>query len=1716
MRAYWSYIAGLLLLTVLGCAEERPPIDRVQPFALKKSHFIGEDFNNTKDDPEFWTQGTLIDVGYGASQGGLFTSTYAQPMSRIKWQITEDLLIGRISFERIDNSDGKGLNQDQTKGKQDGVIAVAFRIVSHFDIINAYNPTTGEELNIRQENMMDRPWYEREYVRVDWSQNLNLDSYDFDTLSLLGVYGGLRYEPMRYDVTDPKDPDAPLFDLEEGYFDVTTKAFVKPKEIDLSSFGWGIDSFPACFLDADFLGGSGPSGSCNPVELTIRHSFKRVVDTDFEPQDWDGFRFSAFGAFNVERTGYARNYGMVDAKWRRFITRYNIWQRSHYYDAPEAMEGPIECNTTEIADITSDDNHDGTVDVCEAAGSGSRCNIYRQRCTLPFRDRKIRPVIWYYTVDSDLDYYDASEKATHEWDMAMRLAVRSAQYAECVNTTKDYNEPMTLGNYIRDDFKDDLRTTVDSDAEYNDLINRFHSDFILPNESGEDYLKRIDTIGVVQVRQLYNQNQQEYYQNQRNQMNTTSKSCASQYPLHFGQQDQNESLVALGWEVKACIKSEMALLGYPLTFEEGSTLAQAATEEVINTCRTQAIEIAERRNYEEADALVSLAMMDPIIILCHSPVEVGDHPYCGTENDRLDEDLSMVDCQLAPDDSEVAERCSETLNVRMGDLRYHQVNVMKHPQTPSPWGIYTDAEDPVTGETISASINVWGHVNDLWSQKVIDVLRYMKGELTTSEVTEGKNINQWALAAEQASRQGMAPKMTKAQRDNRIVELASGGQLDAETLDQVRTHIHQPLPENLRKQAFDLKQQLKNVKAHISAPSHNQATYMARAQNAYGSEVEAELFDPMVQEMMGVSGLPISPEVLNRASLLRGGNPMIQRNFELFKEAALAERGSCILHEAPAPHGFSSLAEMLERKFGAFNPDDDESDQLDRAEKMRSYLARRAHYAVIVHEMGHSVGLRHNFVSSSDAFNYRPQYWQLRTKNGAVTEVCEDLSADGENCVGPRYFDPMTKNETEQGLWMWMHSSVMDYAGEPTQDMLGLGAYDFAAARSFYGDIHSVYRDDSFAFNNGSTFKDQGILSKMDSFGGILGFDWDVSKGDNETDPLHYSQLNNYYGLIDNCKTVNPSDFRPSTWDDKVDGKWEPTFDGLIVKVNGQYSRCQQPKVDYRHWDTLRRPAENELNSGFYRGGNAISLVDNRVRVPYGFGTDGWADTGNLSVYRHDNGADPYELFDFFITQQEVNHIFDNYRRGRQSFSVRRAAGRTLGRYNSKMRDGAKGLGLLKSIYRDFVKNLGYDFDTFWAALADDFFDLNLIASGIAFDHFARQLARPEDGAHFLDQDFVLRSTRDAIGIDEDSAVLNIPNGATGLFATVGIGGRPIENGLAQDKGEFDSWYTQNAGSYYDKMYTPMLMTESVDNFISSDRSEFVDGRFRSISMADLFPEGYRRWLANNLTGDDDLKGPKLKSNRDGDVEVDENGYPTTPIGWVSWWGSTPRVCFPGNNAIFCDQFGNEEPDSFGASQVNFTVTLDPQVGWEQQKFLISWTMMYLPENQQQWWIDQLRLWEFGVDTDPQFENRIEFHYPEGKSYVAKTFGTEKIFGKTVQRGIAARVLEYANDLLVLAYQTTNGPDLNNDGKPDWYIPVFSEETGRAKVLYDPTLAAISALGGVQDGGTSSCNRTTNEGCTCSSNRACTKLRQYVEVPYFLRQALDAYGLSNFRARGIY
>ncbi|MGI5864654.1 MAG: hypothetical protein ACOX6T_21760 [Myxococcales bacterium] len=1635
-RSRYPLIAALVALGLaVGCAEERDPINRVQPNALPKKFFVGEKLLDASDDPEFWSQATLIDVGYGAAQDGLFTSTYAQPMSRVKFVIQEKQLIARLTYERIDDSDHKGMGPMS----DDGIIVAVYPILSHFDIQREYNPVTGEEYNVIGENQSDRPWYEREYMRVDWSKNQNVDSYDFDTLSMLGIYGGVTYEPLAYYINDPTHPDAPHFSVEEGYFDVTNKAFAVPALIDLSMFDWGINSFPACYLENDFLGGSAPAGNCNPVELTIRHSFRRVVDTDYEPANWDGYRFKAYGAFYTERKGYARAYGgITDDRWYRFINRYDIWDLSHYYADPEKRVGEVRCFTPETTPIGADPHRDllsmqgdqlvagpnGTEDECEevtkALGvGGSRCNEFTQKCTLPYRLRKPVTQVWYYTTGSDPVYFQGTDWAAQEWDVALRSAVMTARYSEC----------MRAGG--------------------------------------------------------------------------SRETCEQEWPIYRGQQDENEDAIALADEVDACRRG-LAYLG--------------------RDCDEVADKVGAERGYSAG--VIATAKMPEMIVLCHSPVEANDHPLCAPADERLPEGMTAADCHKAAKerDAQTLAVCRKARNARLGDLRYNQVNTIETPQTPSPWGIMVDSIDPYNGQTVATSINAWSFVTDMWVQSVIDIARYIKGELSTEQITNGEYIKDWSQAAQAAAGGGAAPLMSAREVDARISDFV-GKDVSKITPQAARAVLGHP---SLRNKIHEVNKRARssNWAAHAWAVSSQAATYNARMHRAQNTAFEAQLITPMMVEYSGVTKLGSADVQAQFASPLRAANPSVLREMRRLRELALAERGACMLEEAPAPLSVANLADALERKFNTkFSAQDSKDVQAARAERMIKWMRQRVHESVIVHEMGHSVGLRHNFVSSADPYNYRPQYWSLRTLNGGAINKCTDVQTTEEGakyCVGPRYFDPTTKDERDNLIWMWMQSSIMDYAGETTQDLLGLGAYDFAAARMFYGDTVAIYdKKDEWGLG---TARATGLFDKMDSFGGIVGLQYSIydpsctdqdSACSGKTRSLHYSELQQHYKMVHACDPVDPTVFKPATWNEKELGPWDPLLDGMIVSFEGQgsrsYTRCKQEPVDYVQWSTLRFPTKEEAGE-YYWGGPSIA-ANGSIRVPYGFATDNWADLGNLSVYRHDNGGDAYELFDFFITQQEVYHIFDNYRRNRHAFSVRSSANRALYRYNAKMRDGAKGLGLMANIYRNIGEEEGLGFDTFWPVVAKHNFASNILASSIAFDHFARQLQRPQSGVHTKDPEGIWRSTDDSyFEIPSDAPRLVIPNGAWGdRMGNMQYGGRLLENRLCETCGEYDSYYTMNAGQYYDKLNTAYLMAESVDNFISDSRRDFLDGRYRSVSMADLFPDGYRRWLANNLTGDTFIKGARVAADASGRPLMDADGYPSMGIGWTRWGATTPTVCFQSPYSLGI-------PDGNGGLQCTTnppakTAVLDPQVDWEQHKFLIAYTLLYLPENQQQWWLQQMNIWELGADSDPGFTNRIEFHDPSGKVFIAKTFGKEKIFEKPVQKGIAARVLEYANELMAQAYVTTDGPDLDGDDKPDWYLPVFKSD-GTPMVKWDPGVWAVSdQWQGVPKEG---CNENDNSKCICSDNRACIKLSKYVELPFFFRQAMAAYGLADPSMRGIW
>ena len=189
--------------------------------------------------------------------------------------------------------------------------------------------------------------------------------------------------------------------------------------------------------------------------------------------------------------------------------------------------------------------------------------------------------------------------------------------------------------------------------------------------------------------------------------------CNAPFAMWTGQQEDIDEAVRIARDVDACRRKS----GF-------------SAPSCIDLARAGGAAVAEERGApDEASALAigAIAAMDPIIVLCHNPVVAGDHAACGKAG----------------------------LVARPGDLRYNIVLNVESPQTPSPWGIMVDGNDPLTGEKVAGSMNVWTHATDIAAQQVVDLVRYINGELTTEQITNGSYVRDWAGASRLGSAAGL-------------------------------------------------------------------------------------------------------------------------------------------------------------------------------------------------------------------------------------------------------------------------------------------------------------------------------------------------------------------------------------------------------------------------------------------------------------------------------------------------------------------------------------------------------------------------------------------------------------------------------------------------------------------------------------------------------------------------------------------------------------------------------------------------------------------------------------------------------------------------------------------------------------------------------------------------------------------------------------------------
>lgn len=390
---------------VPGCGDPQPAVNRVQPNALEKAMFAGE----------WYMQQTVIDTPYSVGftfvgeQGGL---------ERIRWEIQEDYLVARRSYQHIANSEPEGIGG---AGDETGAAIAMYRIQSHFDIRRQYNPTTGEELNVIEENSTDRPWYERRFMRVDWSTNLISET---DLFALHRVIDGVSAEPVAYYVQDPTDPNAPRFDRDENdtvnYIDIVNQLFVRPETVHFD--GWG--DIPVCYLYyTDHL-------DCTASQITIRNSFLRVEptrDTQYQPMVYTGDRMERFGYFNTIRAGYDEQYGIVEGARFHFVNRHNLWQSSHRTNADGSL---VACTLDSDCSSTSGSVCD--LDLARAHRTLDANGHLSGACTIPYVDREIRPVVYYTSTNFPDDLLPDAQAFADDWNSAFVDTVASLRENECL------------------------------------------------------------------------------------------------------------------------------------------------------------------------------------------------------------------------------------------------------------------------------------------------------------------------------------------------------------------------------------------------------------------------------------------------------------------------------------------------------------------------------------------------------------------------------------------------------------------------------------------------------------------------------------------------------------------------------------------------------------------------------------------------------------------------------------------------------------------------------------------------------------------------------------------------------------------------------------------------------------------------------------------------------------------------------------------------------------------------------------------------------------------------------------------------------------------------------------------------------------------------------------------------------------------------------------
>ena len=357
-------LSGLLAAAaiVAGCPGIGD-IDRTQPDKVQKSIFKNADGSPK----EYFFRQTIIDVP--ATNGTTFIGEQGDT-ERVVFEVSEDFLYAYRSYGHLQDTDNGAIAGEQGDGyvrpgtgPYHGAPIAAYPIQSHFDVQRQYNAATGEQSNVLVENTNDRPWNEREFMRVQWGSNFIAD-FRFGGASSLQAT--ISRDIQEQDDNKENTKDRPV--VTEDYIDLVMEMHVVPEHYDFRAYGYGL--IPVCyFYDSiykDCLGGTVKvRSSFVPVDKLPRYAGEADGKSDYVAMDYDDLRFQKFGFFRTERYRFDDQYGVVEPAQIRLANRWNIWNNAADCYDPELAKPYSKCTPDQIRPIVYYLNEDFPFEIKE-------------------------------------------------------------------------------------------------------------------------------------------------------------------------------------------------------------------------------------------------------------------------------------------------------------------------------------------------------------------------------------------------------------------------------------------------------------------------------------------------------------------------------------------------------------------------------------------------------------------------------------------------------------------------------------------------------------------------------------------------------------------------------------------------------------------------------------------------------------------------------------------------------------------------------------------------------------------------------------------------------------------------------------------------------------------------------------------------------------------------------------------------------------------------------------------------------------------------------------------------------------------------------------------------------------------------------------------------------------------------------------------------------